>query len=94
MVEDVGGIAGPLRVPQVRKLLWGLRPLTTTHRENGVRYRLDPGQVMFSSGNMAERIRMGQVVKPGETVVDLFAGIGYFTLPIAVHGTSCAGVRL
>ncbi len=85
VLEDVGGISGQHRVPQVRKI-WGVEATTTTHHENGVRYRLDPGQVMFSSGNMAERIRMGQVVRPGETVVDLFAGIGYFTLPIAVHG--------
>lgn len=58
VVDDVGGIAGQHRVPQVR-LLWGSEETITEHRENGVRYRLDPRQVMFSSGNMAERIRMG-----------------------------------
>jgi len=40
---------------------------------------------MWSKGNTTERKRMGQIVRPGETVVDLFAGIGYFTIPMAVH---------
>ena len=29
---------------------------------------------------------MGRIVTPGETVVDLFAGIGHFAIPMAVHG--------
>jgi tRNA wybutosine-synthesizing protein 2 len=43
---------------------------------------------MFSSGNMDERIRMAAISNKDETVVDLFAGIGYFTLPMAVHSKS------
>jgi tRNA wybutosine-synthesizing protein 2 len=39
---------------------------------------------MFSSGNMDERIRMSNISNKKEIVVDLFAGIGYFTLPIAI----------
>jgi tRNA wybutosine-synthesizing protein 2 len=38
---------------------------------------------MFSPGNQAERIRMGNVTQDGERVVDMFAGIGYFSLPIS-----------
>ena len=83
--SDVGGIEGQHRVPQV-EWLWGSQDAVTAHHENGVRFRLDPATLMFSSGNMAERVRMGQIVKKGETIVDLFAGIGYFTLPMAVHG--------
>ncbi len=41
---------------------------------------------MFSSGNIDERVRMSKACQPGEVVVDMFAGIGYFSLPIAVHG--------
>src|SRR2546427_5740056 len=40
---------------------------------------------MFSSGNLAERMGIADRVRPGAVVVDLFAGIGYFSLPIAVR---------
>jgi len=78
------GIHGPWRQPDV-ETLWG-DGLETLHVEDGIRYKLDLGAVMFSSGNLAERMRMGRAVRPGETVVDLFAGIGYFALPMAVRG--------
>ena len=58
----------------------------TIHKENGIRYKLDPQKIMFSSGNMSERIRMAHIEAQNEIVVDLFAGIGYFTLPLAVYG--------
>lgn len=87
VLEDVGGIAGSLRQPRV-KHLYGDAQTETVHRENGIRYRLDPARIMFSSGNIDERIRMARVAHPDEVVVDLFAGIGYFTLPLAVYGTA------
>lgn len=83
VVED-RGVRGPWREPDV-EVLWG-DGTETLHVEDGVRFRLDVGRVMFSSGNMDERRRMGRIVQEGETVVDLFAGIGYFALPMAVHG--------
>jgi tRNA wybutosine-synthesizing protein 3 len=51
------------------------------HYENGVCYVFDPFQVMFSSGNITERIRMGTVQAKDEIIVDAYAGIGYYTLP-------------
>ena len=32
---------------------------------------------MFSSGNVNERRRMGEVTQEDEVLVDLYAGIGY-----------------
>jgi tRNA wybutosine-synthesizing protein 2 len=81
---DIGGISGVFRTPSVR-LLWGSSRTETMHKENGIRYLLDPQKMMFSSGNIAERKRMGLISNPRETVVDLFAGIGYFSLAMAVH---------
>lgn len=83
VLEDVGGIGGEFREPRFRLMLGS--ETTTVHKENGVLFKLDVMRVMFSSGNIHERIRMARICKPDETVVDMFAGIGYFSLPIAVH---------
>lgn len=62
-------------------------PTFTLHIENGVKYTFDAMRVMFCSGNTTERMHFGgSVLCPDETVVDMFAGIGYFTLPLAMHG--------
>jgi len=50
------------------------------------RYSYNVDKSMFCAGNNTERIRMGQVPCVNETIVDLYAGIGYFTLPFLVHG--------
>jgi len=82
-----GGITGEMRRP-IRELV-AVRdgmddPAVTVHNENGCRFRLDVTKVMFSKGNLKERMRMSRLGE-GEVVVDMFAGIGYFTIPIAVH---------
>ncbi|XP_061166905.1 tRNA wybutosine-synthesizing protein 2 homolog [Saccostrea echinata] len=55
------------------------------HVDNGIRYTYDVTKCMFSSGNVTEKIRIASFCCEGETVVDLYAGIGYFTLPYLVH---------
>lgn len=54
------------------------------HREGGVVYRFDATTCMFSSGNTTERRRLGAMDASGETVLDCYAGIGYYTLPLLV----------
>lgn len=83
-LHDRGGISGVYREPQV-EVIFGSLDTETIHRENGIRYKLDPQKIMFSSGNLKERHRMATISQTNEIVVDLFAGIGYFTLPLAVH---------
>jgi tRNA wybutosine-synthesizing protein 2 len=83
-LRDISGISGVYREPNV-KIIYGNKKTETIHVENSIRYKLDPKKIMFSSGNMDERIRMAKISNKNETVVDLFAGIGYFTLPMAVY---------
>ena len=84
VLEDVGGIKGIERKPCFR-IVYG-ENAETIHVENGIKYKFDAMQIMFSSGNIDERIRMAKVADKNEVVVDMFAGIGYFSLPVAVYG--------
>lgn len=83
VLRDVGGISGDLRRPVTRRLFG--TDTVSTHLENGIHYRFDVAQIMFSSGNIEERLRMADLECDGETIVDMFAGIGYFSLPLAVY---------
>ena len=84
VLNNLGGISGTYRKPKV-EILYGSKNTLTIHKENGIRFKLDPAKIMFSSGNMNERSRMANVSNMNETVVDLFSGIGYFTMPMAVY---------
>ncbi|MCI4373711.1 MAG: methyltransferase [Thermoplasmata archaeon] len=84
ILRHVGPIEGELRTPRVEVLLEG--PTETEVVEDGIRWRFDAARIMFAAGNRNERVRAGRSVQPGENVVDLFAGIGYFALPAAKPG--------
>ncbi len=78
---DISGITGEFRRPST-EMIYG--DMTESIRlENGILYDLDVTRVMFASGNTDERMRMRELDCSDEIVVDMFAGIGYFTLPIA-----------
>jgi tRNA wybutosine-synthesizing protein 2 len=55
---------------------------------------MDLAEVMFSPGNKAERRRMGEVVAADESVFDMFAGIGYFALPMARAGAHVTATEI
>jgi len=80
----MGEVSGKFRESGLEMLLgdddWVVR------RENGIDYGYRMTKCMFSAGNVNERRRMGEVVGEGEVVVDMYAGIGYYTLPALVHG--------
>ncbi|WP_276299694.1 class I SAM-dependent methyltransferase [Halorussus lipolyticus] len=86
------GVSGEHREPSV-SVVAGAGDTETVHTEHGTRYALDLSKVMFSPGNKAERARMGEAVEPGERVFDMFAGIGYFTLPMARAGAEVTAVE-
>ncbi|MEK6872742.1 MAG: class I SAM-dependent methyltransferase family protein [Nanoarchaeota archaeon] len=76
-----GEIKGKFREPQI-EVIAGNENTGTTHIENNCKYKLDIRKIMFAKGNVSERLRIARQVKNNEVVVDMFAGIGYFSVPI------------
>ena len=81
----IGRISGKLRKPQLKVVLSRVKKDRTIaiHLEDGIRYKIDVAKLMFSKGNMVERHRIAKLAKSNEVVLDMFAGIGYFSLPLA-----------
>lgn len=70
------------RKPEV-EVIAGEKSFITLHKEGGCLFEIDISKSMFSKGNKAEKMRLASLIKPGETVIDMFAGIGYWTIPVA-----------
>ena len=66
-------------------LIWGDPNTETIYKENHLLYKLDPSRIKLSSGNKDERIRISKVSNSQEVCLDMFAGIGYFSLPLALR---------
>jgi tRNA wybutosine-synthesizing protein 2 len=81
VLRHTGAVDGELRRPSLERIAGD--EAEAEIQEHGVRYRFDASQILFSRGNKEERARAGSLVRPEEQVVDLFAGIGYFTIPAA-----------
>jgi tRNA wybutosine-synthesizing protein 2 len=78
-----GRIRGIQREPTLR-LIYGPGG-EVTHLENGIRFVFDPARIMFSPGNVNERVSMKTFPASGKKVLDMFSGIGYFSLPLAKY---------
>ena len=85
-IMKINHIQGTKRQP-VYKILYG-DETETVNKENGCLFKLDLSKVMWSKGNNNERLRIAKLVEDGESVIDMFAGIGYFSIPIGVHANA------
>jgi tRNA wybutosine-synthesizing protein 2 len=78
------GIKSVTRKPKI-EVIAGCNSTQTLHKEHGCQFLIDVSQIMWSQGNKQERMRLVKLVKPKETIVDMFAGIGYFSIFLAKY---------
>jgi tRNA (guanine37-N1)-methyltransferase len=74
-------ISGTYRVRDY-SLVAGENKTKTIHKEFGCLYHVDIAKAFFSPRLSHEHERVASLVQPGEVVVDLFAGVGPFSILI------------
>ncbi len=78
----VSAISGERRLRGL-EILAGKPSLETIHAENGLRFKLDLAKVFFNPRLAGERARVAGLAKDDDLVLDMFAGIGPFSISIA-----------
>lgn len=79
---QISPVAGKFRL---RRLEWiaGEKKTETVHKEFGCSFKVDLKQVYFSPRLLYERMRIAKMAQPKEVVVNLFAGVGCFSIILA-----------
>ena len=82
VLSKEGVTKGAYRLREYR-VIAGLNKFETIHREHGCIYRIDLRKAFFNPRMSGERIRVARSVSEGEKVLDMFAGIGSFSIIVA-----------
>lgn len=82
VLKQASSVNGDFRI---RSFSWiaGEKQTETIHREHGCLLKVDVSKVYFSPRLQFERLRIAQLVNPGEVVINMFAGVGSFSIVIA-----------
>lgn len=78
------GVEDEYRIRNV-SIVYGENRLVTIHSEFGCRFKVDLGKVYFSPRLSTERWRVVECARVHEKVIDMFAGIGPFSILLAKY---------
>ncbi len=65
------------------EVIWGDENMETMHKESGCLFKVNPKRVFFSPRLSYERMRVASKVMAGETIINMFSGVGCFSIIIA-----------
>ena len=84
VLHQASPVSGDFRL---RELEWvaGERKTETVHKEYGCLLKVNLEKCYFSPRLSYERNRIAQQVQPGEVIVNMFAGVGSYSIVIARH---------
>jgi tRNA (guanine37-N1)-methyltransferase len=84
---QVSPVAGDFRLRSLVHVA-GENRTQTVHKEFHCSFAVDVERCYFSPRLSHERVRIARLVKPNETIVNMFAGVGCFSVIIARHEKS------
>ncbi|PVX25722.1 MAG: methyltransferase, partial [Candidatus Bathyarchaeum sp.] len=77
-------VSGDYRLRDLKHVL-GKKTTETIYREYGCIYKTDLRQAYFSPRLSFERMRIAKLVQKQETILNMFAGVGCYSIAIAKH---------
>lgn len=80
-------VEGDFRIRNL-ELLAGEDKTETEYKEHGCRFRVDVQKAFFSPRLSTERERIANIINDGETVINMFGGVGMFSI-IAAKKKRC-----
>lgn len=85
---QASAVKGDYRIREL-EFVAGEDRTVTEYKEHGCRFRVDVARAYFSPRLSTERQRIASLVQDGETVVNMFAGIGTYSVIIAKMVKTC-----
>ncbi|MEJ2244407.1 MAG: class I SAM-dependent methyltransferase family protein [Candidatus Bathyarchaeota archaeon] len=82
--RQTGSVSGDFRVRNL-KFVFGKKTTQTCYKEHGCVYKTDLQKTYFSPRLSFERLRIAKLIKKAETVVNMFAGVGCYSIAMAKH---------
>jgi tRNA (guanine37-N1)-methyltransferase len=85
---QVSAVQGDFRVRDL-EFLAGENTTLTEYKEHGCRFRVDVAKAYFSPRLSTERQRIAEMVQDNEIIVNMFAGVGTYSIVIAKANRTC-----
>ena len=85
---QVSAVQGDFRVRDL-EFLAGEDTTITEYKEHGCRFKVDVAKTYFSPRLSTERQRIAEMVQDSEVIVNMFAGIGTYSIVIARTNKTC-----
>ena len=85
---QVSPVRGDYRVRNL-EFIAGENRTITEYKEHGCRFRVDVAKTFFSPRLSTERLRIANMVGEGETIVNMFAGVGTYSILMARMNKTC-----
>jgi len=87
VLRQASAVTGAFRLRQLEWVM-GEKKTETVYKEFGCLLRVDLEKCYFSPRLSYERMRIAKLVQPDEVIVNMFAGVGSYSIIIAKHSCS------
>jgi tRNA (guanine37-N1)-methyltransferase len=87
VLAQASPVCGAFRLRKL-EFIAGENKTSTVHKESGCSFSVDVRECYFSPRLSYERMRIAKQVENEETIVNMFAGVGCFSIVIAKHSNA------